>query len=717
MPVSLRARLALTALLAAVLLPAVSLRAAATIDVGDATIREAPGGYAWTLANSAVSASLIVTKIGIQIESIARTGGANVVVARFGDAGVTIDGVAAIPGDRSYRYQSASAANLDGRAVLTLRFVRRDRPLVVERSFAIAPGAPVIEAWTTITADRDLTVSDPAAFALEFTPRDARWQRGLETPDSEGGPFTARSRRVDDGVSETFGSDTLASRQHLPWFTLTGGAERVTAALAWSGTWRATLSGTGTGTLVELGLGRAAVPVAAGRIFEGPHGLMAFTSATPGDEAKAMAAWFAARRHGRPYPALVTYNSWFQFGIAIDDALMRREMDLVAALGGELFELDAGWYPPINATDRFDFTAGLGSWQVDRARFPNGLGVLSDYAHARGLKFGVWVEPERVDRATVGRGAGADDRVLARENGQYQAGVPNSQARWGQICLATDEGWAWVRDRLFVFLDEARPDYLKIDLNGWATCTRDDHAHGAGGGNVGHVQGYYRLLDALRARYPALAIENVSGGARRIDPELLVRTDASWVDDLSHPSARVRHHQQLLSSFVPPSAMLAYVMAGADEPLPSAIDVTRMARSRMPGVMGLAVDLHLLRADDDDGLREAFGQFKTVRALRGAAFATTLTPAVNLAGTAPEWDVVQHTNPASGVVVVYAFRNPGGARTVRVRLQGLQSARTYRAWSFESGTLGRATGAELVTSGLDLDASRVTAPLVVLEPQ
>lgn len=717
MTVSLRARLTLTALIAAVLLPNVTLRAAATIDVGEATIREAPGGHAWTLANSGVSASVVVTKIGIQVESIARTGGPNVVVARFGDVGLTIDGVPAIPGDRTYRYESASAANLDGRAVLTLRFVRRDRPLVVERSFAIAPGAPVVEAWSTITADRDLTVSDPAAFALEFTPRDAVWQRGLETPDSEGGPFALRSRRVDDGVTETFGSDTLASRQHLPWFTLSGGAERVTAALAWSGTWRATLSGTSTGTLVELGLARAAVPVAAGQTFEGPHGLLAFTASTPGDEAKAMAAWFAARRHGRAYPALVTYNSWFQFGIEIDDALMRREMDLVAALGGELFELDAGWYPPLNATDRFDFTAGLGSWQVDRARFPNGLGALSAYAHARGLKFGVWVEPERVDRATLGRGAGAQDRFLARENGQYQAGVPNSQARWGQICLATDEGWAWVRDRLFAFLDEARPDYLKIDLNGWAACTRDDHAHGAGGGNVGHVQGYYRLLEALRGRYPALLIENVSGGARRIDPELLVRTDASWVDDLSHPSPRVRHHQQLLSSFVPPSALLAYVMAGAGEPLPSAIDLPRMARSRMLGVMGFAADLHLLRAEDEDGLAEAFGQFKTLRALRGAGFATMLSPAVNLAGTTPDWDVVQHTNPASGVVVVYGFRNASGARTVRVVLHGLQATRTYRYWSFESGTLGRASGAQLMTTGLDLDASRVTAPIVIVEPQ
>lgn len=717
MPVSLRTRIAAAALALLVLLPAVGLRAAAAIDVGDAAVREAAGGHAWTIGNSAIGASIVVTKIGIQIESISRAGGANVVVPRFGDVAVTIDGVTAIPGDRTYKYESASAENLDGRAVLTLRFVRRDRPLVVERSFAVAPGAAVIETWTTVTADRALSVTDPAAFSLEFTPRDAAWQRGLETSDSEGGPFTVRTRRLDDGATETFGSDTLGSRQYLPWFTLAGNGERVTAALAWSGTWQAALHGTSAGSLVDLGLTRAVVSVAAGQRFEGPHGLLAVTADAAGEEARAMAAWFSARRNGRAYPAYVTYNSWFQFGIEIDDALMRREMDLVAALGGELFELDAGWYPPLNATDRFDFTAGLGSWQLDRSRFPNGLGALSTYAHSRGLKFGVWVEPERVDLATVGRGQGADDRFLARENGQYQAGVPNSQAHWGQVCLATDEGWNWVRDRLFAFLDEARADYLKIDLNGWATCTRDDHAHGAGGGNVGHVRGYYRLLDGLRARYPAMAIENVSGGARRIDPELLVRTDASWVDDLTHPSSRVRHHQELLSTFVPPSALLSYVMQGVGEPLPGATDLPRMARSRMPGVMGLAVDLHLLRTQDEDGLVEAFGQYKTLRGLRGAGYATLLTPAVSIAGTSPGWDVVQHTNPASGVVTVYGYRNSGGARTFRVALRGLQANRTYRFRTFESGTLGVASGAQLMSTGLDLDASLVSAPIVILEPQ
>lgn len=693
------------------------LAATAVIDVGDAYIRETTGGHQWTLGNNEIAAGIVVTKIGILVESLTRPGSRNLIVPAIGDVAFTYDGIRTIVGDRTWRYDSATATNDEGRAELTLAFTLRDRPLKVQRHFAVAPGVPVLETWTTVTADRDVTVNDAAAFSFEFVTRDLGWQTGLETPDAAGGPFSARSQRMNDGARSVFGSETLSSRSALPWFTLTGDGDRVTVALAWSGTWQADVQGTAAGTLVDLGLPNSAVVVRQGRTQDFPHGLIGLTADTAGEEGRAFAGWLASRRGGRPFPALATYNSWFQYGIEINDSLMRQEIDEYAALGGELFELDAGWYPPLNAENRFDFTAGLGSWQIDRTRFPGGLGTLTNYAHARGLRFGLWAEPERVDLATVNRGTGAQTRFLAQQNGQYQAGVANANAKWAQICLAEEEGWTWVRDRLFAFLDDGHPDYLKIDMNGWATCTRADHEHGAGGGNFGHVQGFYRLLAALRERYPALIIENVGGGARRLDPEVLVRTDAMWVDDITAPSSRVRHHNQLLSQFVPPSALLAYVAGDATEPLAGTPDMGRLARSRMPGVMGLSASLHQLPQGDTDDLARYIGEYKTLRNIRGQGYAALLTAPVNIDGSGPGWDVVQHTNPLSGIVTVYGFRNASGDRRVSVRLAGLRSATTYRYWSFEDGTLGRATGAALMTNGLPLDGSTRTASVIVVEPQ
>ena len=52
--------------------------------------------------------------------------------------------------------------------------------------------------------------------------------------------------------------------------------------------------------------------------------------------------------------------------------------------------------------DTYDFEASLGTWEADPLRFPDGIRPLRDLAHERGMKFGIWVEPERVNRQAIG---------------------------------------------------------------------------------------------------------------------------------------------------------------------------------------------------------------------------------------------------------------------------------------------------------------------------
>jgi alpha-galactosidase len=377
-------------------------------------------------------------------------------------------------------------------------------------------------------------------------------------------------------------------------------------------------------------------------------------------------------------------------------------MDHFAELGGELFQLDAGWYAGIGARDQWDFTAGLGSWAVDRSRFPEGLGVLADHAHARGLRFGVWVEPERVALSTVGRAGGAEERFLATADGQYQPGTPNDQAAAAQICLSDRAARQWVLDRLVRLIDEARPDYLKWDVNFWIRCTRPDHDHTSDGGNYGHVMGLYEILGELRARYPALLIENCSGGGHRIDAELLTRTDASWMDDRSSPSARVRSHLEGLGAVVPASALLSYLMPGEGEPMAGADDMRPLARSRMPGAMGLTVPFSTLGELQWNQLAQELALYHSIRQQRGAAVTLPLSDAVRPDGSGAGWDVLQQLNPASGNAVVFGFRNEGGDPRVRVRLQRLERSATYSVRHIDTGTVGQYTGAELMDAGIEL---------------
>ena len=99
---------------------------------------------------------------------------------------------------------------------------------------------------------------------------------------------------------------------------------------------------------------------------------------------------------------------------------MREEMDGAAALGVELFVVDAGWYVGRRRERRLRLRVrASATWQVDPARFPEACGALTDYAHELGMKFGIWVEPERVALSTVGRSGSRRNRGSRRTAASY----------------------------------------------------------------------------------------------------------------------------------------------------------------------------------------------------------------------------------------------------------------------------------------------------------
>ena len=57
-----------------------------------------------------------------------------------------------------------------------------------------------------------------------------------------------------------------------------------------------------------------------------------------------------------------------------------------AQAGFEAFIIDAGWQ------------TAIGDWTVHPTNFPRGLKPISDEVHRNGMKFGLWVEPERITR-------------------------------------------------------------------------------------------------------------------------------------------------------------------------------------------------------------------------------------------------------------------------------------------------------------------------------
>jgi alpha-galactosidase len=64
-------------------------------------------------------------------------------------------------------------------------------------------------------------------------------------------------------------------------------------------------------------------------------------------------------------------------------------------LGVDMFLLDDGWFG--NKYPRNGDNAGLGDWQENIKKLPNGIGYLVKAAKDTGVKFGIWIEPEMVN--------------------------------------------------------------------------------------------------------------------------------------------------------------------------------------------------------------------------------------------------------------------------------------------------------------------------------
>jgi alpha-galactosidase len=416
------------------------------------------------------------------------------------------------------------------------------------------------------------------------------WVNGLQRDDASmptDAAFTLQDRELAPGEHLVLGAEGRSSEQTVPWFAIDNGEDTFFAGLMWSGGWSLTAERSAAG--IELTLGLAPMSTSVTSAVDGPH---AFFGSARGDLRNASAATrsfvMEGIRGGRALDALVTYNTWFAYGTRIDEETVREEIQGAAELGAELFVMDAGWYVGTGRDSVFDFTSGLGSWEVDAARFPEGVKALTDYAHSLGLKFGIWVEPERVALSTVGRSGLAEEAWLASVGGRYGS----TQA--AQICLASAAARQWVLDEVERLIDKVQPDYLKWDNNFWLNCDRDGHGHGASDGNFAHVNGLYDVLAQLRTRYPDLLIENVSGGGNRLDFGMLRYSDVGWMDDRSAPSVHVRHIVEGLGVVFPPSYLLSFVMHHEEEPINDAPDLSLYFQS--PG--GQTVVLSAIQWDD-----------------------------------------------------------------------------------------------------------------------
>lgn len=103
------------------------------------------------------------------------------------------------------------------------------------------------------------------------------------------------------------------------------------------------------------------------------------------------------RAHRVQYVANNDTGTNLFIGKDFNEANLRKCVDVAAAVGAELFLIDGPYWAQ---------TGGKHGWEwlhADKMQFPDGLKALGDYAHQKGLLFGVYARTEGIDMVTSGR--------------------------------------------------------------------------------------------------------------------------------------------------------------------------------------------------------------------------------------------------------------------------------------------------------------------------
>jgi len=401
----------------------------------------------------------------------------------------------------------------------------------------------------------------------------------------------------------------------------------------------------------------------------------------------------------------VLLNNWEATGFDFD---FNRIVGLFAPakeIGTELFLLDDGWFG--NKYPRIDDHAGLGDWQPNRKRLPNGLAPLAAESVKHGLRFGIWMEPEMVNPKSE----------LFEKHPDWVIRQPKRELELQRNQLVLDltrpavQKFEW--DTIKGILSVPDITYAKWDCNRYLTQPGSSYLRPERQSHlwIDYVRALYALMDKTAKTFPDTELMLCSGGGGRADYGALKYFHEFWPSDNTDPVARVPM-QWDYSWFFPPMAIASHVTHWGNRPMHFACSVAMSAR------FGMDLDLTKLPAQDKEICASAISAYKQIREVTQLGDLYRLEdPHTGHRGS------VNFVSPDRLRCVLFAFQLKDGPISP-VRPQGLDPARRYTVHELNRAP-GRAaieqeaktfSGEELMRDGIAPSCSKpLEASVIDLE--
>ncbi len=484
-------------------------------------------------------------------------------------------------------------------------------PFHVDLMFRTREQEDIIEQWSVIRngSDGEILLRDFASASLTFqgdenwlTHFHGSWANEMNIAESR---LTAGTKLIENRYG------TMGNLYVAPHFLLgLGGPVRenegtvLLGSLAWSGNFALNF---------EVGLpGRLRVNAGIhpesserhlppGETFTTPRFIYTLSTRGAGEGSRRFHRW--ARKYGTRIngkPQFVLNNNWEATGFDFDEAKI---LDIIQAskdLGAELFLLDDGWFAN-GENARINDKAGLGDWEPNRERLPNGLKPLVDGAKSTGIEFGIWVEPEMVNVKSE----------LYTNHPDWIVTQPHRPLSFRRNQLVLDMSRPEVREHAFRCIDETLKSapgtvYLKWDSNSYMTHPGSSHL---GPDRQSHlyvdfIHNLYQVMERVAEAYPDLTVMICSGGGGRVDYGSLAWFQQFWPSDNTDPLRRIPM-QHAYSYFFPAATISSHVTHAGQRPPKFAFDVA------MSGRLGMDLDPRKMPEEELATSKQGIEVYKT----------------------------------------------------------------------------------------------------------
>ncbi|MDO5582298.1 MAG: alpha-galactosidase [Planctomycetia bacterium] len=321
-------------------------------------------------------------------------------------------------------------------------------------------------------------------------------------------------------------NDSRPSAVWLPFFNYQTGNDGILIGLGWNGRWFTEFDHKGKGkTTVSAGMEFLNTKLLPGESIRSPLVLIAYWNGEPMHAQNMFRQLILAHHAPRQQNGDLVVPPVFCLtwgGVPAKNHLKTIAKIAEKKIPFDAYWIDAGWYGtgtvPSNSVFQGDWGPMAGDWRVNRNWHPDTLRPVSEAAAKAGMKFLLWVEPERA----------VQGRPITLEHPEYFYPTGNKKPNAGQtllLNLGKTEAMNWVLDTVSNLIIQNKVDWYREDFNldprfHWNEADPPDRK---GIAEIRFVENLYHFWDTLKERHPCLQIDNCASGGRRIELETLTR--------------------------------------------------------------------------------------------------------------------------------------------------------------------------------------------------